>query len=188
MAFVSRAMLKIFIHDRQTGATTFLSLNSSDMMATTLSLSSDGRYAAIESDAANLVPGDTNNRSDIFVFDILTGSITRVSIDSYGNQAANGHSFTASISGDGRYVTFSSQAANLVPDDTNLKTDIFVHDRQTGITTRVSVNAGGHQADNHSARPMISGDGRYVAFESNAANLVPGDTNNRKDIFVTDIP
>jgi Tol biopolymer transport system component len=125
------------------------------------SISADGRYVAFQSDASNLVPGDTNGDADIFVHDRQTGDTTRVSVDSAGNQA-NGWSGKPSISGDGRYVAFMSAASNLVPDDTNGEGDVFLHDRQTGQTTRVGLNGAG--AGDPSI--AISADGRWVAFWS----------------------
>jgi tricorn protease-like protein len=149
------------------------------------SISANGRYVAFASMASNLVSGDTNNAMDIFVHDRQTGETTRVSVATGGAQA-NGGSMFPSISGDGRYVAFSSYASNLVSGDTNNAMDIFVHDRQAGQTTRVSVSSGGVQANNESWRSSISSDGRYVAFQSSASNLVSGDTNNQQDIFVRD--
>jgi Tol biopolymer transport system component len=140
---------------------------------------------AFASSATNLVSGDTNKHPDIFVRDLQTNQTTRVSVASDGTQA-NNFSFNPSISADGRYVAFTSWANNLVSGDTNGGRDIFVHDRQTGATTRVSVATGGGQAAADSQRPSISADGRYVAFESDASNLVSGDTNNHPDIFVHD--
>jgi serralysin len=105
-------------------------------------------------------------------------TITRVSVDSAGNQAI-GNSVSPSISADGRFVAFESNASNLVPGDTNNKDDIFVRDVLTNTTTRVSVNSAGNQGNSgFSLFPSISADGRFVAFDSNASNLVPGDTNN----------
>lgn len=148
-------------------------------------ISSDGRYIAFLSDADNLVSGDTNNATDVFVHDRQTGQTTRVSVASDGSQS-NSFSDKPSISADGRYVAFVSTASNLISGDTNGTDDIFVHDRQSGQTTRVSVATGGAQANNYSDAPAISGDGRYVAYESRATNLVASDTNNVLDIFVHD--
>jgi Tol biopolymer transport system component len=149
-------------------------------------ISADGRFVAFASEATNLVPGDTNGFADIFVHDTVKGTIQRVSVASGGAQAVGGHSFYPSISADGRFVAFNSDATNLVPNDTNNSWDIFVHDRVTGTTRRVSAATGGAQADAGSARPSISADGRYVAFESGATNFVPDDTNDLTDIFVYD--
>lgn len=149
-------------------------------------LSGDGRYLAFSSNATNLVPGDTNNATDIFVRDTITGEVTRISTDSSGNQGDPFHSWHPSISADGRYVAFSSNATILVPDDTNSASDIFVKDRQTGTTTRVSTDSSGNQANGYCYYTTISDDGRYVAFRSFASNLVAGDTNGTWDIFVKD--
>ena len=149
------------------------------------SISPDGRFVAFKSYASNLVPGDTNDTDDIFVRDTLTNTTTHVSVDSAGNQA-NSDSFTPSISADGRFVAFTSNASNLVPGDTNYKDDIFLRDTLTNTTTRVSVDSAGNQGNNASGNPSISADGRFVAFTTNAFNLVPGGTNISRDIFVRD--
>jgi len=148
-------------------------------------ISADGRYVAFVSYASNLVPGDTNDAQDIFVYDRQIGQTSRVSEDSDGTQG-NGPSHWPAISADGRYVVFYSSASNLVPDDTNGTYDAFVHDRLTGQTSRVSVASDGTQGNGESERPAISADGRYVAFVSYANNLVPGDTNGTFDVFVHD--
>ncbi|MEJ7893822.1 MAG: hypothetical protein WKF94_14405 [Solirubrobacteraceae bacterium] len=141
-----------------------------------------------------MVDGDSNARDDVFVYkvgggtqiyDQLDGATERVSVASTGAQA-DGASSEPSISGDGRYVAFGSSASNLVSGDTNGAADVFVHDRVTGATTRVSVGGSGAQANNSSGSPSISADGRYVAFGSSASNLVGGDTNAADDIFVRD--
>ena len=115
--------------------------------------------------------------------DASPGATTRVSVDSAGNQG-NGNSEFPSISADGRYVAFDSYASNLVPGDTN--GDVFVHDRQTSQTERISVDSAGNQGNDFSGYPSISAEGRYVAFESLAMNLVPGDANGVRDVFVHD--
>ena len=111
------------------------------------------------------------------------GTTERVSVASDGSQADD-FSANPAISGDGRYVAFNSAATNLVNDDTNWQSDVFVHDRVTGITERVSVASDGRQGDDFSANSAISDDGRYVSFDSAATNLVAGDTNWLFDIFV----
>ncbi|MBI1919481.1 MAG: PD40 domain-containing protein [Geobacter sp.] len=153
--------------------------------STTAATSGDGRFVAFESAADNLVPGDTNGYNDIFVRDRLTGKTDRVSIGSDGNQA-NGASRLPAISSDGRFVAFASLASNLVPNDTNNAEDVFVHDRTTGITERVSLSNSGAEGAGVSYSPAVSGDGRFVAFVSSAANLVLGDTNGLEDVFVRD--
>jgi Tol biopolymer transport system component len=174
------------------GETTLVSVSSEgtigDGASSWPSISSDGRYVAFRSYAENLVDDDTNDYSDIFVHDRQTGETTRVSVAPDGITEGDGSSSEPSISSDGRYVAFSSYAHNLVAGDTNGQSDIFVHDRQTGETTRVSVASGvdGAQGNAYSSSPHISSDGRYVAFSSDATNLVDGDTNSRTDIFVHD--
>jgi len=151
-------------------------------------ISANGRFVAFQSNATNLVPSDTNGLSDIFVRDVRKGTTIRVSIGSDGTQA-NGASSDASISSDGRFVVFESEASNLVPNDTNGKKDVFLHDTKSGTTTRISVDSTDNQADNDSYRPYISNDGRYVTFTSKANNL---DSNApsvvvTEDVFVRDL-
>jgi Tol biopolymer transport system component len=148
-------------------------------------LSADGRYVAFSSEASNLVPGDTNDTYDVFVRDQQTGTTSRVSVSGTGEQGSD-YSYDPAISADGRYVTFASGAWNLVPGDTNDTTDVFVRDRRTGTTGRVSVSGTGEQGNGESFSPVLSADGRYVAFDSDASNLVPGDTNDTNDVFVRD--
>jgi len=150
------------------------------------SISADGRYVAFQSDASNLVPGDTNGSSDIFVRDRQTGTVERVSVDSAGVQADFGCTLF-SMSADGRYVAFQSYASNLVVGDSNGTWDVFVRERQSGTTRRVSVDSAGVQGNDSSYAPSISADGRYVAFYSFASNLVGGDTNAERDVFVRDL-
>lgn len=147
------------------------------------SISADGNVVAFMSLANNLVAGDTNGARDIFVRNRLTGETRRVSLASDGAQA-NGDSWEPAISADGNWVAFSSDATNLVPGDTNGKRDVFVRNLQTGETVRVSVATGGGQANGNSREPRISGDGRVIAFTSDATNLVPGDTNGVADVFI----
>ncbi|WP_152811004.1 TolB family protein, partial [Ostreibacterium oceani] len=179
----------IFVHDTQTGATTRVSVDSSgvegDSHSYNPSISADGRYVAFQSNATNLVVGDTNGAADIFVHDTQMGVTTRVSVDSSG-VASDSYSSDPSISADGRYVAFWSNATNLVAGDMNGTADVFVHDTQTGNTTRVSVDSSGVASDSYSSDPSISADGRYVVFSSDATNLVAGDTNGTRDIFVHD--
>jgi Tol biopolymer transport system component len=119
------------------------------------------------------VAGDTNGSEDIFVHDRQTGQTVRVSVDSTGVEG-NADSYDPSISSDGRYVVFDSLATNLVAGDTNDSYDVFMHDRQTGQTLRVSVDSTGVEGNGESRWPSISSDGRYVAFSSIATNLVAG--------------
>ena len=182
----------IFVRDLLTNIITRVSVNSAGNQGNALSvlpsISGNGRFVAFASNASNLVPGDTNGRADIFVRDLLTNITTRVSVDSAGNQG-NGISYSllSSISADGRFVTFASNASNLVAGDTNNSGDIFVRDLLTNTTTPVSVDSAGNQGNGISEFPSLSADGRFVAFASNASNLVPGDTNNSRDTFVRDL-
>jgi Tol biopolymer transport system component len=150
------------------------------------SISVHGRYVAFTSLASNLVGGDSNGVVDIFVRDRKTGTTQRVSVSSEGEQA-NGASNMPSISATGRYVAFASAASNLVKRDTNGRGDVFVHDRVTGKTVRVSLRMDGGQANNYSYDPSISADGLQVAFVSAATNLVAGDTNLDQDVFVRNL-
>ncbi len=240
----------VFVHDRQTGATTRVSVASDGTQANGGSggggISADGRFVAFVSDASNLVAGDTNNASDIFVHDRQTRATTRVSLASDGTQSSAA-SVGPAISADGRYVAFAFTSAASCCDpfapfvpahndvfvhdrqtgattpvrgvgwsdfaaisangryvaftsgaictfyisegflcSTEDPDNVFVHDRETGATTRVSVASDGSRGNSHSRFPAISADGRFVAFTSYADNLVPGDTNGRPDIFAHD--
>jgi Tol biopolymer transport system component len=181
----------VFVRDRQAGTTERVSVSSAGAQGNsssyTPSISADGRYVAFRSYATNLVSGNVNGYSDIFVRDRQTGTTTRVSVANAGYEG-NNDSSSPSISADGRYVAFASLASNLVSGagDTNGVEDIFVRDRQTGTTERVSVSSAGTQGNGASSSPSISADGRYVAFYSLASNLVSGDTNGTFDIFVRD--
>jgi Tol biopolymer transport system component len=179
----------VFVHDRQTGETSRVSVASDaeegDSWSMSPSISADGRYVAFTSDATNLVPGDTNDGEDVFVHDRQTGQTVRISVASDGRQGHLGYD-QPSISADGRYVAFDSFATDLVPGDTNSKCDVFVHDRQTGEKVRISVASDGGQGNLSAGQPSISADGRYVAFQSRASNLVPGDTNSKNDVFLHD--
>ena len=179
----------IFVKDRTTGTATRVSCGSSGVQGNESSydpsISADGRYVAFASDASNLVAGDTNGSGDVFVKDRTTGTTTRVSCDSSGVQGNEG-SYAPSISSGGRYVAFASSASNLVAGDTNGDGDIFVKDLTTRTTTRVSCDSSSVQGNDFSGYPSISADGRYVAFLSDASNLVAGDTNDMPDVFVKD--
>jgi Tol biopolymer transport system component len=183
----------VFVRDRQTGTTERVSVGKNKTQANRFSsppsISTDGRFVAFASFASNLVPGDTNDATDVFVRDRQAGTTERVSVSSSGAQnndpAASSNS--PDISADGRFVVFASDAVNLVAGDTNGVRDVFVRDRQAGTTERVSVAADGTQGDRPSPSdgirggtrfgPAISADGRLVVFDSSATNLVPDDTN-----------
>ncbi len=178
----------VFVRDRRTGTTERVSValrGGANDGSFAPSISPDGRYVTFYSDASNLVPGDTNGVADCFIRDRQTRKTERVSVTTSGTQA-NDFSYEPSMSADGRYVAFYSYATNLVPGDTNGEYDIFEHDRQTGKTTRVSVDANGGQLNGPSISPSYSADGRYLVFLSYASNLVPNDTNGQPDVFVRD--
>jgi Tol biopolymer transport system component len=149
-------------------------------------ISADGRYVVLNSIARNLVPGDTNDMMDVFVHNRGSGQTTRISV-STGGQQGNGSSDSGAMSANGRYVVFASTASNLVEGDTNRASDVFLHDQASGVTSRVSLSGRGRQANGPSFMPAISADGRYVAFQSFASNLVRGDTNGLTDVFVRDL-
>ncbi|HTO00904.1 MAG TPA: hypothetical protein VL068_09545, partial [Microthrixaceae bacterium] len=176
----------VFLYDRHTATTTRVSVGAGGVQANGSSyyptLSADGRYIAYSSDATNLVEGDTNDEADVFVYDQLAKVATRVSVASDGGQS-DGSSYQPSISGDGTVVAFVSVASNLVAGDSNGAADVYVHDRESGSTTRVSISDNGDEAEADSSKPSISGDGLSVAFESMASNLVADDTNSAMDIF-----
>jgi len=178
----------VFVHDRRTGTTRRVSVRTGGGQGNGHSfdakLSADGRLVVFVSGATNLVPGDTNNMDDVFVHDLRTNATQRVSVSSGGSQGNDDSFCLPALSADGRFVAFESLASNLVPGDTNGFEDVFVHDRWTGTTRRVSVRTGGGQGNGHSFGAKLSADGRVVAFESFASNLVPGDTNERVDVFV----
>jgi Tol biopolymer transport system component len=175
----------VYLRDRQSGTTLWISAapdgaqpNGSSFLP---AISADGRYVAFGSDASNLVPLDTSG-VDVFVRDVTTGSIERVSV---GAEGAVESGMVPSISAEGRYVAFMS-GGPLEATDTNGRYDIYVRDRTAGVTERVSMAWNGRQANQHSFDPAISADGRFVAFISDASNLVPGDTNRARDVFVRD--
>ena len=187
----------IYVHDLKTGSTVRVSVDSNgkqaDRQSSWPSISDDGRYVAFQSDATNLVAGDTDSTTDVFVHDLKTGVTSRVSVDSKGNQetgdatSGGAASVIPEISATGRYVAFLSFATNLVASDTNAHDDVFIHDTKTGATELISVATGGQQTNGNSGgRLGVSADGRYVSFVSLATNIVPNDTNSNDDIFVRD--
>jgi Tol biopolymer transport system component len=142
-------------------------------------VSADGRFVTFDSSA--------DGSLDVFLHDRQRGVTEVISVSS-AETPGNGGSFgPAGIGGGGRYVVFTSSATNLVPGDTNGVGDIFVRDRRKGTTKRVSVSSNGLQGNGFSELPRISASGRYVLFSSEATNLVRGDTNGRRDVFVHDL-
>ena len=179
----------IFVRDRRFGTTVRVNVSSGGQEANNdsfhPSISDDGRYVAYESEASNLVSGDTNGSSDVFVVDRETGNVVRASVDSNGNQA-DGGSFRPHLSGDGRFVAFESLATNLVKGDSNGAFDVFVHELATGITIRASTSSRGAEGDDDSRFPRLSADGGMLVFASDADNLVSSDNNRARDVFLKD--
>ncbi|MFN0009306.1 MAG: TolB family protein [Planctomycetota bacterium] len=185
----TNATTDVFVHDRETGTTERISVTTTGSEVPSPSvdsaISGDGRYVGF-SNSYPMAWDDTNNAGDIFVRDRVTNTTERVSLSSAGAQGNDFSYGPSSLSADGRFVAFTSHATNLVAGDTNSLGDVFVRDRQAGTTERVSISSTGAQADSSSIDPIISGDGRYVAFKSWASNLVAGDTNADEDVFVHD--
>jgi Tol biopolymer transport system component len=181
--------MDVYLYDRGLRTLRLVSHTASGAAGSAVSrspqLSGDGRYVAFTSTASDLVPGDTG-AVDVFRYDRLTDEVVRVSVAANGGQA-NGDSDQPQISDDGTVVAFSSTAFNLVADDVNGTSDIFVRDLAAGTNRLISVASTGSQADLASQNPALSGDGRVVAFSSLATNLVAGDTNQVEDVFVHEL-
>ncbi len=173
--------------DRTTGLLLRISVSTAGVQANNntdaLGVSADGQVVLMPSNASNLVPGDNNNTGDIFVHDVPSATTTRVSVSSTGMEADQGAGLS-SISGDGQLIVFESYSTNLVPGDTNATADIFLHDRSTGQTTRVSEGIGGGQADYGSIDPSISRDGRWIAYATLATNIVVPDSTGPPDLDI----
>jgi Tol biopolymer transport system component len=194
----SNGLADVFAYDRRADAIQRVNVSTVGDQADAATfrgmVSGNGRFVGFRSRANNLVPGDTNDALDVFVHDRLLGLTTRVSVSSAGAEASaagfrrsdRGSMFMSRpfLSANGRYAAFTSRAANLVQGDTNGTSDVFVHDLWTGRTIRVSLTVNGTEANGDSFVSGISADGRVVAFTSLADNLVPGDTNHRRDVFV----
>lgn len=187
----TNATADVFVHDRQLGTTERVSVGTGGVQGNGQSnapaMSSNGAVVVFATFATNLVANDTNGFTDVIAFNRNTNSATRVSVATGGTQATGGNSGNPAVNASGRYVVFSSNATNLVANDTNNTTDIFRHDRGTNTTIRVSLTNGGVQATAGSFQGKVNGDGQVVTFYSAAVNLVPGDTNARLDVFVRDI-
>lgn len=191
----ANSQFDVFLRDRLLGTTTLVSKSvtgtsangssGSDSSFTGTAMSPDGSLIAFVSDASNLVSGDTNGSADIFLYDAVNLTTSRVSVRSGGTES-NGDSAHPTLSADGRYVAFSSRASNLVNGDTNNVEDVFIRDTSTPSTYRISVSQQGVEGNGASTAPSISNDGRFVVFVSAASNLVPNDTNGVEDVFIYD--
>lgn len=190
----------IFIKEIESGATALVSANASGVEGNgdseQAAISGDGLFVTFASEASDLVAGDANatctnaggvtiNCKDVFLKDIAAGTVTMASVDANGVQG-DGISLQPAISADGRFVAFTSFAANFAPGDGNGTADIFIKDTQTGVLALVSTGTDGMPANGESGHPAISADGRFVAFQSRADNLVEGDGNGRSDVFIKD--
>jgi hypothetical protein len=155
-----------------------------------VAMNQNGQFGVFESDASNLVPGDTNGTTDVFWFSwdgTKATGVVRVSVGPNGEQG-NGASRAPSISDDGMTVAFESEATNLVPPDNNGQTDAFIKFVQTGQIQRFATTASGAEPDGPASQVVVSGDGSTVAFGSGASNIIPGDGNDRPDVFVAPSP
>jgi Tol biopolymer transport system component len=183
----SNGRIDVFVLDRNTGLVTresdsFLG-SGSNGHSTSTGISADGRYVLFNSDAFNIVPGDVDSTTDVFLRDRQAGTTTCIS--TAGGFPVGGAA--AGVSDDGRFCVFSSAAATLVPNDTNLRVDIFLYDRVMQQVTRVSVDSQGQQADDDSRGPLMAPDGNSILFQSRAGNLVAGDVNGTWDMFRRDL-
>lgn len=183
----------VYMRDMHVSTTTLLSVaaHGSTIAGNSSSsggvISSDGHFVTFHSFASDLVASDTRGYRDVFLRDLHTGSTRRISVSNSGTQGNYG-SYDPDISDDGRFITYTSEANNLVPADTNSKPDILLYDRFAAITRRINVGSGrGPQADEYSEVSAISGDGKAVIFRSWAHNLVPNypflHTNNLYQIY-----
>jgi flagellin-like hook-associated protein FlgL len=181
--------LAVQIGAESSGGTTRISTdslgNQANGTAGNAIISADGRFVSFLAFGNNLVSGDTNGSADAFLKDRVTGVTTRISTDSSGNQG-NDRSYNGGISADGRFVEFESDATNLVTGDSNGARDAFIKDTVSGATTRISTDSSGNQGNGFSEVRALSADGRFVAFNSDATNLVAGDTNGARDAFIKD--
>lgn len=178
-----------FVRDRVWGTTTCVSVNPSGLPAngatSSAAISPDGFHVAFHSLAADLVEGDTNAKSDVFLRNMETWATTRVSVSWFGSQA-NGSSAWPAVSQDGHTVVFETDATNLEDGDANGLADVYAHDTLSGATEAITAIRPGATANRASGAATISSDGRFVAFESDATDLTDGDANSLRDVFRTD--
>lgn len=184
-------VVDVFVHQRSSGETIRVSVDSAGNEGNSYSsnpfLSPNGRYVVFASYATNLVSDDTNEEPDSFVHDLVTGETRRISVASDGTEGNYGGGFYPSSSYDGHTILFTSFSNNLVANDTNNQRDLFLHDLVTGVTTRPILTSDGSEPNGHTAKAIISGNGRFLVFESEASNLVPNDNNDIPDTFLHDL-
>lgn len=180
---------RVYLHDRQTRVTELISvpqiLGEEFANSFNPSVTADGRFVVFESESSRLVSNDNNNFMDVFIRDRSLKRNLLVSRSPSGGPA-NSHSYAGMISNDGRRVSLTSDASNLVPSDSNGVSDVFVYEMQTSKLTRASVDSHGIQGNEASSAAVMSASGRFVAFASHADNLVASDRNNQPDIFLRD--
>jgi Tol biopolymer transport system component len=183
-------LLDIFLYTAADGSTRRITMGYAGEEANGTSgqpfISMDGRFVVFRSDASNLVPGDTNGVGDVFLYNVETGQTTRASVGS-GGQQANGLSRDPSVCANGRYVSFTSEADNLVSGDNNGEHDVFLHNTETGETILISKTDSGVIGNGRSHRSFLVPDCSGIVFASDATNFVPNDTNNSRDMFMTQI-
>lgn len=179
----------LFVRERMNGSIVLASVNPGGGPANGASsngvLSASGRFLAFQSEATNLVPGDNNRVSDVFVRDLVMSRTIRVSVDSSGRQG-NGSATAPTISGDGRLIAYTYSGDGFFPGETRDSPDVLLYDRTSGLCEAVSLRADGTEPSSGASAPSISKDGRFIAFYSASGDLVPGDTNGQADVFVRD--
>lgn len=187
----------VYLRDAQTGTTILVSVNGSGVAGNgeshSPSITADGRYVGFVTEASDLGPMDTNGVADVYLRDLQTGTTTLITVNANGTDSGDGgaigdHEHAPRISAGGRFVAFVTNASDLGSTDTNGVPDVYVRDRQTATTTLISVNFSGTDSgalDSYNVR--ITPDGRFIAFESFADDLVPNDANNFSDVFVHDL-
>ena len=192
----SSGRVDIVLRDRASGSMRVVNLGVGGVGANGSSIdptiSADGRHVVFASHATNLVAGTDRNGSaaDIYAFDARTGTLERVSLDGRGGQPDSGGSTTPSISRDGRLIAFASMAnldGTLGANERSPVSAVYVRDRQLGTTRRVSARASGTRTEGASSRPVLSADGRFVAFVSTDSALVPDDRNRLADVLLADL-